>query len=66
MPSGGHQKEVPWDLKISKDLSETVPPTEDEINFVRKFALAQAVGRKLMTELVVANLMKKAQQKTGK
>jgi glutaconate CoA-transferase, subunit B len=60
------KKDVPWDLKVSENLTETVPPTEDEINFVRNFAPAQAAGRKLMTELVVANLMKKAEQKAGK
>jgi glutaconate CoA-transferase subunit B len=59
------KKVVPWDLKISTNLTETTHPTEEEISFVRKFAPAQAEGRKLMTELVVANLSKKMQQKTA-
>ena len=59
------KKVVPWDLKISPDLTETAHPTEEEINFVRKFAPAQAAGRKLMTELVISNLQKKMQQKTA-
>jgi glutaconate CoA-transferase subunit B len=59
------KKDVPWDLVISPNLSETPHPTEEKINFIRKFAPAQAAGRKLMTELVVANLSKKMQQKTA-
>jgi glutaconate CoA-transferase, subunit B len=57
------KKNVPWDLKISPDLTETAHPKEEEIDFIRRFAPAQAAGRKLMTELVVANLTKKMQQK---
>ncbi len=60
------KKDVSWDLKVSPDLSETARPTEEEINFVRKFAPAQAAGRKLMTELVVSNLTRKMQQKNGR
>ncbi|PKN19051.1 MAG: glutaconate CoA-transferase [Deltaproteobacteria bacterium HGW-Deltaproteobacteria-6] len=57
------KKDVPWDLKISPNVSETDHPTEEEIDFVRRFAPAQAAGRKLMTELVVTNIMKKMAQK---
>ena len=59
------KKDVPWELKISPDLTETAHPKDEEIDFIRRFAPAQAAGRKLMTELVVANLIKKAQQKGG-
>lgn len=48
-------KKVPWKLNIASDLTETVPPTAEEIEFIRHFAPAQAMGRKLSTELVMRN-----------
>jgi glutaconate CoA-transferase subunit B len=59
------KKVVPWDLKIAADLTETLPPTEEEINFIRRFAPAQSAGRKLATELVIQNLAKKAKRKNA-
>jgi len=56
------QKDVPWDLKVSPDLTETEPPTEEEIDFMRHFAPGEVAGRGLRTELVLANLDKKAQR----
>ncbi len=56
------KKKVPWDLKVATDLKETDPPTEEEIQFIRRFAPAQAAGRKLAQELVVRNLARKAQR----
>jgi len=53
------KKNVPWDLKIADDLSETPHPTDAEIDFIRNFAPNMAIGRELMLELTVANLMKK-------
>ena len=53
-------------MKVASDLTETAHPTEEEINFVRKFAPAQAAGRKLMTELVVNNLFKKIAAENGR
>jgi len=50
------KKDVPWELKISENLSETKPPSEEEIGFIRKFAPAAAMGRALATELGFANL----------
>ena len=52
------KKEVPWDLKISPDLSETPRPTDEEIDFIRCFAPAMSAGRELAMELTIANLMK--------
>ncbi len=57
------KKEVPWDLKVAQDLSETDRPTEREIGFVRRFAPTEAVGRKLMYELGLTNAFKKAQER---
>ena len=53
------KKDVPWDLNIADDLSETPHPTDAEIDFIRNFAPNMAIGRELRLELTVANLMKK-------
>ena len=54
------RKDVPWDLKVASDLTETAPPTEEEVNFVRRFAPRETVSRQLMMELAIGNFMKKA------
>ncbi|HEY9161625.1 MAG TPA: CoA-transferase [Desulfomonilia bacterium] len=54
------KKDVPWDLKIAADLSVTERPTDAEIDFVRRFAPTEAVGRKLMYELGISNALNKA------
>jgi len=48
-------KKVPWKLKISDNLTETAPPTAQEIDFIRNFAPAQAAGRKIANELIIRN-----------
>lgn len=53
------KKDVPWDLKIAEDLSETPHPKDEEIDFIRNFAPNMAIGRELMLELTVANMMTK-------
>jgi glutaconate CoA-transferase, subunit B len=55
-------QDVPWDLKITPDLTETEPPTEAEINFIRHFAPGEVAGRNLRIELGLANLNRKAQR----
>ena len=57
------RKSVPWELTIATDLTETTPPTEEEIRFIRRFAPAQAAGRKIAAELVIKNLEKKTRQR---
>ena len=54
------KKDVPWDLKIASDLSQTPHPTDEEIEFIRNFAPAQSAGRELSLELTVTNMMNKA------
>jgi glutaconate CoA-transferase subunit B len=54
------KKDVPWDLKVADDVSETERPTDAEIDFVRRFAPTEAVGRKLMYELGLTNAFNKA------
>ena len=50
------KKDVPWNLKISEDLSETKPPSDKEIDFIRKFAPTAVLGRSLAIEMAFANL----------
>jgi glutaconate CoA-transferase, subunit B len=52
------KKDVPWDLKVAADLTESVHPTDDEIDFIRRFAPAMSAGRELAMELTIKNLMK--------
>jgi glutaconate CoA-transferase subunit B len=57
------KKEVPWDLKIAADLSQTEAPTTEEIDFIRRFSPAMSAGRQLAQDLVIANIMKNMQAK---
>ncbi|MBT4268311.1 MAG: glutaconate CoA-transferase [Deltaproteobacteria bacterium] len=52
------QAEIPWELKVADDLTETDPPSQEEIEFIRRFAPAEALGRSLMRELAINNLFK--------
>jgi glutaconate CoA-transferase subunit B len=54
------KKDVPWDLKVAPDLSQTPRPTDEEIEFIRNFAPAQSAGRELALELTITNMMNKA------
>ena len=45
------KKNVPWDLKVSPRLTQTSPPDDREIDFIRKFAPGEAIGRGLSLEL---------------
>lgn len=56
------KKRVPWDLKVASDLKETTPPTAEEIDFIRRFAPAQAMGRKLATELIIKKAVEGARK----
>jgi glutaconate CoA-transferase subunit B len=53
------RRDVPWDLKVADDLAVTPPPTDEEIDFIRRFAPAMSAGRELAMELMVTNLMKR-------
>ena len=59
------RKDIPWDLKISNDLSQTKRPNDKEIDFIRKFAPAAVLGRALTTEIAFANLARE-QKERGK
>ncbi len=55
------RKDVPWDLKVADNVIETERPTDAEINFVRRFAPTESVGRKMMYEMGMQNAIKQAQ-----
>ena len=60
MSSKDVKKDVPWDLKISPELSETPHPTDEEIDIIRRFSPATSAGRELAMVLTMANLINKA------
>jgi len=57
------RKRVPWDLKVSPDLTETERPTDEEIDFVRRFAPTESLGKNLANELAIAYAEKRASAK---
>lgn len=48
------KKDVPWDLLVAEKVRETDPPTDEEIDFIRRFSPASALGRKIIFEIVAA------------
>jgi glutaconate CoA-transferase subunit B len=61
---GDIKKEVPWDLKIAEDLSQTEAPTAEEIDFIRRFSPGVSAGRRLAQNMMMANIMKKMAART--
>ena len=59
------KKDIPWDLKVSRSLSQTKRPSDEEIDFIRNFASATVMGRALSTEAALANLARDL-EKRGK
>jgi glutaconate CoA-transferase, subunit B len=53
------KKKVPWDLKVSPHLFETERPTDSEVDFVRRFAPSESLGKNLAMELALANMAKR-------
>jgi len=53
------KRDVPWDLKVADDLQVTPPPSEEEIDFMRRFAPTMSAGRELAMELTITNMMKR-------
>jgi glutaconate CoA-transferase subunit B len=40
------RKDIPWELKVSPDLSETKPPTTEELEFMRRFNPSKSIGQR--------------------
>lgn len=58
------KKDVPRDLKIARDLSETPHPTDEEADFTRN-APSKSAGRELSLELTITNIDEVTQGVTG-
>ena len=59
------KKDIPWDIKVSPTLSQTERPADKEIEFVRRFAPTEALGRQASTDLAIAYAFDRA-KKRGK
>ena len=59
------KKDIPWDLKVASDLSETMRPTDEEIDFIRNFDPELSAGRQLSVELRNAYIKEKANLRSG-
>jgi len=57
------KRNVPWELKISPGLSRTRRPEDREIEFVRRFAPAESLGRQVATELAIKHAYKRAKER---
>ncbi|MBI5584946.1 MAG: glutaconate CoA-transferase [Deltaproteobacteria bacterium] len=57
------RKNIPWDLQIAPQLKQTEPPTAEEIDFIRRFAPAEVIGRGLRMELGLSQLARKAEER---
>ncbi|MHA2268641.1 MAG: CoA-transferase subunit beta [Promethearchaeota archaeon] len=40
------KKDIPWELKISPELTETKPPSTEELAFMRRFNPIQSIGQR--------------------
>lgn len=47
------EKKVPWNLKISPNLARTDRPTNNEIDFIRRYFPTESVGKNLMWEIAM-------------
>ena len=52
------KKDIPWEIKVASDLKETAAPTDEEINFIRRFAPAESAGKALLAELATIKILK--------
>ncbi len=52
------KKDIPWGINVAHGISQTTPPTDEEIDFVRRFAPTESVGRKLMYGFGISEIEK--------
>lgn len=57
------KKEVPWELKVSENLTQTEPPSSKEIDFIRHFAPAAAMGTETAIDLALGNIIKELEER---
>jgi glutaconate CoA-transferase subunit B len=46
------KKDIPWELKVSPGLTETKPPSDEELEFTRKFNPAKSIGLRATNRFV--------------
>ena len=46
------KKDIPWKLKVSPDLVETTPPSDEELEFTRRFNPAKSIGLKASSRFI--------------
>jgi len=57
------QKDIPWKLKLAKEIAITPPPTAEAIDFVRNFDPTLTAGRKLGLTLAMQATARRMQEK---
>ena len=57
------KKDIPWDLKLADNVTQTDRPSDSEIDFIRRFAPAASLGRALQTELILAKIAAEAEDR---
>jgi hypothetical protein len=57
------QKDIPWKLKVAKEVSVTPAPNPEAIHFIRGFDPTLSAGRKLGLILAMQATAKKAPPK---
>jgi glutaconate CoA-transferase subunit B len=51
------KKDIPWDLKVSPDVTQAPIPSEEEMEFMTNFAPDIILGRAFARQVYVANIM---------
>ena len=46
------RKDIPWELKVSPNLEETIPPSAEELEFTRSFNPIQSIGQRAARRLI--------------
>ncbi|MHA2391727.1 MAG: CoA-transferase subunit beta [Promethearchaeota archaeon] len=57
------KKDIPWDLNVSPDLTETKPPSAEELEFTRRFNPIQSIGQRAARRLINKNRYPKIPEK---
>jgi len=60
------KKDLPWDLKIARDPSETPHPTDVGVDIIRNFASSMSAGRELLLELTITKYDEATQGVNGR
>jgi len=53
------KKKVPWDLKVSPDLTQTERPKDEEIDFIRRYFPTEAMPKATMWEIAGESFAKR-------